>query len=125
MMEHSAENSKNEDTTSPDNETTRTPQRSSKSDDSGKRMEKTMSEELKKDVWDSLLHLQEQGSHPLKTIHISQNIGFYTTDEVASVFSILKQLKSEGLVQNYLDIDDVWEIPKGVCYPKNNIRSAK
>ena len=84
-----------------------------------------MSEELKKDVWDSLLHLQEQGSHPLKTIHISQNIGFYTTDEVASVFSILKQLKSEGLVQNYLDIDDVWEIPKGVCYPKNNIGSAK
>ena len=78
-----------------------------------------MSEELKKNVWDSLLHFQQPGER-LKTVDIMLDIYCKTSVEytVAAVFSILKQLKSEGLVQNYLDIDDVWEIPKGVCYPK-------
>ena len=85
-----------------------------------------MSEELKKNVWDSLLHFQQTGER-LKTVDIMLDIYCKTSVEytVAEVKSILKQLKSEGLVQNYLDIDDVWEIPKGVCYPKNNIGSTR
>ena len=97
-----------------------------------------MSEELKKDVWDSLFYLQQTGER-LKTIDIMLDIYCKTSIEirgtrfrggaveytVAEVKSILKKLKSEGLVQNYLEIDDVWEIPKGVYYPKNNTRSAK
>ena len=79
-----------------------------------------MSEEVKKDVWGSLFYLQQMGER-LKTVDIMLDIYCKTSVEYteAAVKSILKQLKSEGLVQNYLEIDDVWEIPKGVCYPKN------
>ena len=86
-------------------------------------MDKTMSEELKKGVWNSLFYLQQTGER-LKTVDIMLDIEGKTSVEytVAEVKSILKQLKSEGLVQNYLDIDDVWEIPKGVCYPKKHRR---
>ena len=59
-----------------------------------------MSEELKKDVWDSLFHLQQTGER-LKTVDIMLDIYCKTSVEytVAEVKSILKQLKSEGLAK--------------------------
>lgn len=64
-----------------------------------------------KAVWLSLFNLQSRGSHRLKTIDISQNLGFWNSSEFEIVQCVLNKLKADGRVDNLGDTDDGWVIP--------------
>ena len=69
---------------------------------------------LEETVWLSLYDLHSEGSHRLKTIDISQCLGFSESSEVEIVKSVLRKLEARGHVENIGDTGDTWVIPSNL-----------